>query len=204
MGFSFKVDEYKRLIRELEHTRGIDKLIEALELIPDIIRASVREELAEVKSELDKVSGEVRDLRRLVEELADSYNELDRRHAELNRKISHMDMTVSASAEALLSRIVVDELESSGYRVESKVRNYRVDNEDIDLLVIAVKDGKEEHFLVEVKIKPSHSDVGALLSKAELYEARTGMEPKPVLAGVWVGREVEAYAASKGVVVFRL
>ena len=43
-----------------------------------------------------------------------------------------------------------------------------------------------------------------MLSKADLYEYRVEVRPRPVLAGVWIGREVEAYASSKGVMVLKL
>ena len=98
----------------------------------------------------------------------------------------------------------MEELAAQGYRIKERLRNYRIDEEDIDLLVVAEKDGAEEHFLVEVKVKPLHSDVGIVLSKADLYEARTGVRPRPVLAGVWVGKEAEAYARSRGVEVVKL
>lgn len=72
------------------------------------------------------------------------------------------------------------------------------------MLIVAEKDGVEEHFVVEVKVEPTHSDVGALLAEVDLYASKVGVRPRPILAGVWVGGEVEGYARSKGVVVFRL
>jgi len=44
----------------------------------------------------------------------------------------------------------------------------------------------EQVYIVEVKVKPNHRDVGALLALADLYEARYGVRPQPVLAGVWI------------------
>ncbi len=83
-------------------------------------------------------------------------------------------------------------------------RNARINGYDIDLLVHAERDGEKVTYIVEVKVKPDIRDVGGLLALAELYEVRRGERPVPVLAGVWIGTEVEAYAAKKDVVVFRL
>ncbi|MEB3786878.1 MAG: hypothetical protein GSR75_02080 [Desulfurococcales archaeon] len=59
-----------------------------------------------------------------------------------------MESTVGGLAEALFSRIIIEKLKSTGYTIkslESLARNYRINDEDIDLLVIADKDGVEEH-----------------------------------------------------------
>ncbi len=66
----------------------------------------------------------------------------------MDRKISRVESTVGGLAEALFSRIIIEKLKSTGYTIkslESLARNYRINDEDIDLLVIADKDGVEEH-----------------------------------------------------------
>ena len=200
---SSKIKEYKQLINELRHS-GAEKFAKALELVPEIIEELVDKRLVSIKASIDELSGILNDIRSLVEKIADSTAELREGYSELNKRISRLEATISGLAEAMLSRIVVEELATQGYRIKERSRNYRINEEDIDLLVVAERNGAEEHFLVEVKVKPSHSDVGIVLSKADLYEARTGVKPRPVLAGVWVGKEVEAYARSKGVVVIKL
>lgn len=126
VGVSFKTGEYKWLISELRDRRDAGKLIEALDMIPDVVRELVQEELAGVKARLDELSGSVGDLKGLVERIADSVMELDREYSELNRRLSSVELTMGGLTEALLSRIIVDELESMGYKVRSKRRNYRI------------------------------------------------------------------------------
>ena len=201
---SGRVKEYRRLLEELKESGEATKLVEALEMIPHVVEGLVEKRIGEVKASLNQVSSELRDLRGLVEKLAGSVEDLERRYSELNRRLSGVEVMLGGFVEAMLSRVIVEELESLGYTVKDSKRNYRVDDEDIDLLVVAEKDGREEHFIVEVKVKPSHTDIGTLLAKTDLYELRTGVRPKPILAGVWIGIEVEAYAKTKGVVVFKL
>jgi len=57
-----------------------------------------------------------------------------------------VESTVGGLAEALFSRIIIEKLKSADYTIKSLARNYRINDEDIDLLVIADKDGVEEHF----------------------------------------------------------
>ena len=79
-------------------------------------------------------------------------------------------------------------------------RNYRVNDEDIDLPVLATENGEETLSVVEVKTEPNHGDVGSLLAKTELVQAKLGHpRVQPVLAAVYLGREVEAYARRKNV-----
>lgn len=58
-------------------------------------------------------------------------------------------------------------------------------------------------FVVSIKVKPRHRDVSEVLGAADLYGSRHDVRVKPMLAGVWVGSEVEAYARRKGVIVVR-
>ncbi|MCE4611686.1 MAG: hypothetical protein F7B17_06940 [Desulfurococcales archaeon] len=201
---SGRVKEYRRLLEELKESGEATKLVEALEMIPHVVEELVEKRIGEVKASLNQVSSELRDLRGLVEKLAGSVEDLERRYSELNRRLSGVEVMLGGFVEAMLSRVIVEELESLGYTVKISRRNHKVNDEDIDLLVVAERDGRKEHFIVEVKVKPSHTDIGTLLAKTDLYELRTGVRPKPILAGVWIGIEVEAYAKTKGVVAFKL
>jgi len=205
MGSSLRLaDEYRRLVEEFMDTGEVGKLVKALIMMPEVVKELIGVELADVRARLTELSGYVRDVKSLVEKLSDSVAELNAKYSELNRRVSRIEVDVGGLVEAILSRVVVEELKSMGYRVKETHRNYRVDEEDIDLLIVAEKDGVEQHFVVEIEVKPTHSDVGLLLSKANLYESRVGVKPKPILAGVWIGREVEVYARSKGVEIFKL
>ncbi len=174
VGSSSKIQEYKQLINELRHG-GAERFAKALELVPEIIEELVDKRLVSIKASIDELSGVLNDIRSLVEKIVDSIAELREGYLELNKRVSRLEATIGGLTEAMLSRIVVEELVAQGYRIKERSRNYRIDEEDIDLLVVAEKGKAVEHFLVGVKVKPSHSDVGIVLSKADLYEARTGV-----------------------------
>jgi hypothetical protein len=85
-----------------------------------------------------------------------------------------LELTVGRLAEALLSRAVVNELESEGCKVEGLGRNYKIDEEDIGILVIAGKEGSDAHLVAEVKVKPEHLDAGGILRR-RLASMRQGL-----------------------------
>jgi len=121
----------------------------------------------------------------------------------MNRSISSIEVELGALGESLYTRFAWEdirlEVESSGERLVSRVRNARVDGEDIDLLIVTDK----SLYVVEVKVKPKQHDVGALLAKAEVAAKHyPGKRVVPVLAGALIGREVEDYARGKGVLVY--
>ncbi len=201
------VNKYLDKLRGALRAGDSRKLVEALALVPAVVEEAVQAVQADLRkalSRIEEVESGVKDLISQVEKIADSVNELSERQAEQNRRISRMELTVGGLAEALLSRVVVEELASQGYVIKARQRNFRVDNEDIDLVVTAEREGREEHFIVEIKIKPTHSDVGALVAKSDLYSVKVGVQARPILASVWVGREVEAYAKSKNVLVIKI
>ncbi len=117
------------------------------------------------------------------------------------RLIEHNRRDIAALTEATISRYVYEDLREMirelGERILVRKRNARVDNIDVDLLVETDK----AVYVVEVKIQPNHHDVNSLLKKAEYVAKKYGKQVKPVLATVWIGREVEEYAENKGVQV---
>ncbi len=208
MGLAFDSEKrYRDLLERLKYTGDTGLLVEALILIPDIVRDAVNqieEAVTGVKADVKRVSSELVELRTLYETLKDEISELNAKQDEINKRLSRVENLAGGLTEAVLSRLFLEELAARGFRVRSARRNYRVNDEDVDLLVEADKEGSIAFFVVEVKVKPKHSDVGALLAKAHLVEAREGAKVRPVLAGVWIGGEVEAYARSQGVEVFKL
>ncbi len=155
-----------------------------------IIRlANVEDRLANVEEVLTKV---VENLSRLTKEFE-----------EYRRRQELLSAEVGAIAESLYSRFawedIRDEVVASGDKVLLRRRNARVDEEDIDLLVVT----ERRVYVVEVKLRPKHSDVGVLIAKAEVVgKAYKGKEVVKVLSGSLIGREVEKYAVGKGVRVF--
>ena len=203
---------------------GLGPIADALEVLREYIEDILErtDELAksidEVRSRLDMLEKDLADLRaRLisVEERVsgigkdlDSIDVVVRENREMlgnvEKRLNKHEITLGALTEAMLARVVKEELAAEGYIIRHVIRNYNLDNEDIDILVHAEKDGKEVLIVAEIKVKPKHSDVGSLLAKKELIEAKKGMPVISVLAGVWVGSEVESYAKSKGIRVLRL
>lgn len=197
---------------------GLGPIADALETLRENI-------LEEVKPRLDKLEKEVTDMNKRLANVEvrlasveERINALTKDHemtsavvrenremlSKVWRRQSRHEITLGALTESMLARAVREELAAEGYLFKHVIRNYRIDSEDVDMLAYAEKDGAEVLIAVEIKVKPKHSDVGSLLAKKELIEARRGIPVVPVLAGVWIGSEVETYAESKGVKVLRL
>ncbi len=122
---------------------------------------------------------------------------------EHNRRLSNVEDMVGVLAESTYAKFTLDmimhECSVSGDKVVSWQRNARIDGEDIDLLVVTEK----KVFIIEVKVRPRHSDVGKLIAKADI--ARNRFRDKqviPILTGARIGREVMSYALDKGVHVY--
>ncbi|MCY0891416.1 MAG: hypothetical protein OWQ51_10690, partial [Pyrobaculum arsenaticum] len=91
-----------------------------------------------------------------------------------------------------------EEIKARGELVIRRVRNAKVDNVDVDLLV----ETDRRVYVVEVKIRPRVEDVVALLAKAEVVRGALSKEVVPVLTGTWIGDDVEKYARGKGVLIY--
>ncbi len=134
--------------------------------------------------------------RSIIEEVRKIWEEI----RGLNRRVSRLEDTLGALSESVYAKFFLDsviyELTARGERLERWERNARIDGEDIDLLIVA----ERTVYVVEVKVKPKHGDVGALLAKAEVVARHyPGRRVVPVLTGARIGREVAEYAAGKGV-----
>jgi Holliday junction resolvase-like predicted endonuclease len=122
---------------------------------------------------------------------------------ELSRRVSNLEVAVGALAESTYARYFYEdllrELASRGEVVVRRVRNVRADEEDIDLLV----ETQLRVYVVEVKLRPKHEDVGRVLAKVDVVRRLyPGKDVVGVLVGAMVGREVEAYAREKRVEVY--
>jgi len=184
----------------LERIDELTSLVNEVRSRLDNLEKDMADLRARVSSVEERVSGLAKDFESVEAVVRENQEMLNKVRKRLNRH----EITLGALTEATLARIVREELEAEGYVIRSVIRNYRINNEDIDVLVHAEKSGKEMLIAVEIKIKPKHSDVGSLIAKKELIEAKKGTRVIPVLAGVWVGSEVESYAKSKGVRVLKL
>ncbi len=121
---------------------------------------------------------------------------------ELNWHISRVENYLDILSKSFYVKFFLDlimyGLVGRGERLLRWERNARVDGEDIDLLV----ETERTVYVVEVRIEPRPSDVGALLVKAELVAKHyPGKKIVPVLTGARIGGEVAELARSKGVMV---
>ena len=202
------MDEFRELILRFQQERDVAALSEALLTLSEIIQEgykNVDERLGKLEARLraveERLDSGLRDLTLEYERLANSYSSLVERVGQLEKGLFHLGDALGALVETTYSRFFLDYIREEGYHVVRATRNYRVDSEDIDLFVEAEKEGEKYYFVVEVKVRPKHSDVGILLAKAELVASRLGVEVKPVLVGARIGHEVELYARNKGVLV---
>ena len=140
--------------------------------------------------------------KKFLEENERRWEENWKRWEDANRRFSRIEETLGALTEAVYTRYVWEdlsaELRASGEAVVRRIRNADFDGVEVDLLV----ETEKRVYVVEVKVRPRIDDVGALLAKAEVVGGQIGKPVVPVLAGSYVGREVESYAKGKGVLVF--
>ena len=119
------------------------------------------------------------------------------------KRFARIEAVLAASVEAQFSRYVWEdilaEVKASGESVLKRVRNADFDGVDVDFYI----ETEKRAFVVEVKVRPRIEDVGALLAKADVVREKTGKEVVPVLTGAYIGKEVEAYARGRGVVVYK-
>jgi hypothetical protein len=131
------------------------------------------------------------------------FEELSRRLDRVERRLNRVELELGALNEAFFSRSLWEdlreEIKASGEKVVMRKRNARIDDEDIDLLIVTDK----KVYVVEVKIKPKHGDVGRLLAKADLVRKHyRDKKVVTILTGTMIDSEVEEYAREKGVRVY--
>ena len=96
-----------------------------------------------------------------------------------------------------LSKIIASNKES----ILLKYRNERINEKDIDLLVIT-----ERHaYIAEIKIHPRIEDINELLLKKDIIIIKNypDKEVIPILTGTLIGKDIEQYAKSKNVKVYK-
>ncbi len=188
-----KLEEHDRKFNEiLEELRGHRKKLEDHDRKFEAILVELREHRKRLEEHDKKFNVILEEIRRIWTKLE-----------EHDKRLSRIEMGLGALAESFYCKALWDdlkeELASRGERILRRRRNARIDGVDIDLLVETDK----SIYVVEVKVKPGHPDVGALVAKADLVRSRyPGRRVVAILAGALIGREVEEYARSRGVEVY--
>ncbi len=159
---------------------------------------------------LDRVFEELRKLREDLNKLREDFNRLyekslehDKRFEEVISRLNRVELELGALNEAFYCRSLWEDLREEirgrGEKILYRKRNARVDDEDIDLLMVTDK----RVYVVEVKVKPKHEDEGRLLAKADVVKKHyKDKEVVAILAGSMIGREIEEYANEKNVLVY--
>jgi len=189
---------FKLLEAYYEYLREHAKLIADLRLVLEK-QGKVLEELVE---RMEKLENRVASLENKVVSLEKRVESVEKSVKSLEKRVGNLEIAVGASTESfyctMLWSDLASELASRGEVVVEKKRNARVDDRDVDLLVVTDK----RVYVVEVEIKPVHKDVDELVEKARIAEKLyPGKEVVPILAGAWIGVEVEEYGKRKGVIV---
>ncbi len=159
---------------------------------------------------LDQVLNELKKLREDFNKLYQKSLEHDKRFEKIEKtlvdhckRLSRIELELGALNESFYCKALLDDLREEfrerGEKIVSKKRNARIDNVDIDLLIVTDK----RVYVVEAKVKPKHEDIGALLVKADLVKKHyRDREIMPILAGALISREVENYAVEKNIKVY--
>ena len=137
------------------------------------------------------------------EEAFKRFESIERKLEEHDKRFARIELELGALAEATLTKFVYDEVEriarESGERIIARRRNAKINGTEVDMLIETDK----TVYIIEVKTKPRQRHVDELLNKVELVQKAFTKPVKPILAGVYIGEEVEAYAKSKHVEVIR-
>ena len=159
---------------------------------------------------LDTVINELRKLRedfllfvkeqeKRWEEAFKRFESIERKLEEHDKRFARIELELGALSEATLTKFVYEEVErfarESGEKIIVRRRNVRINGAEIDMLIETDK----TVYIIEVKTKPRQRHVDELLNKIELVQKAFTKPVKPILAGVYIGDEVEAYAKSKHV-----
>lgn len=166
--------------------------------------------LSAILEELKKLREDFNELIRMQEKM---WQESQRRFEEFVRiqeerweetlkRFSRLELELGAVTESMYSRYfwedLREELKYSGESVLEKSRNAVINDVEVNMLVVTDR----RVYVVEVKVKPTIGDVGALIAKAEVISSKLGKPAVLVLAGALIGDDVKAYAKSKGVKVY--
>jgi hypothetical protein len=131
------------------------------------------------------------------------FEAIEKKLEEHDKRFARIELALGALSEATLTKFVYEEVEKIARESEEKIvarrRNTKVNGAEVDMLIETDK----TVYIVEVKIKPRRRHVNEFLKKIELVQKAFTKPVKPILAGVYIGDEVEVYARSRGVEVIK-
>jgi ribosomal protein S1 len=176
---------------------GLDTIINELKKLREDFQAFVK--LEEKRWEENSKRWEENNKR--WEEAFKRFESIERKLLEHDKRFARIELGLGALAEATLTKFVYDEVEriarESGERIIARRRNAKINGTEVDMLIETDK----TIYIIEAETKPRQRHVDELLNKVELVQKAFTKPVKPILAGVYIGEEVEAYAKSKHVEV---
>ena len=183
----------------LEHDKRFETIEEELKKLREDFNRHVQESSKRFEAIERKLEEHDRKFNEIIKQIKKIWEVL----ADHSRRLNRIELVLGVLTESFYSKAVWDDLRevlvSRGETIVSRRRRFRIDENEIDLLV----ETNKAIYVVEVKIRPKHEDVGRLLAKAELVSKRMGKPVVPILAGALIPDDVEEYAVSKGVEVYR-
>jgi len=197
-------ENQNRLWEEIKGTKedikmlheGQNKLWEEIRLLREeqVKQSKILEEHSKVLKEHSEI---LKEHSRVLEEHSKALGQLIHGQGILGMELGAL--TESTYANFLLedlSKIIASNKES----ILLKYRNERIDEKDIDLLVIT-----ERHaYIAEIKIHPRVEDINELLLKKDIIiKNYPDKEVIPILTGTLIGKDIEQYAKSKNVKVYK-
>ncbi len=186
----------------LEHDRRFE-VIERKLLEHDKRFEAIERKLLEHDKRFEAIEKKLLEHDKRFEVIERKLLEHDKRFEEINRRLSRIELELGVLNEAFYCKALWDDLKEEivlrGEKLVFRKRNARVDDEDIDYLIVTDR----AVYVVEVKVKPKHEDVGRLLAKVDVVRKHyRDKNVVAILAGAIIGREVEEYAVQKGVKVY--
>ncbi|MCE4611660.1 MAG: hypothetical protein F7B17_06805, partial [Desulfurococcales archaeon] len=185
----------------LEHDKKFEVLEERMSKVEERLD-KVEERLNRVEERLDKVEKRLDKVEARLYNVEERLDKVEEALVDHGRRISRLELTLGALAESFYAKSALDdirrEVEAGGERIIEVRRNVIVDGVELDLLVVT----ESSVYVVEVKVKPKIEDLRSLLSKAKIVAQHyPGRHVVPILAGAYIGREVEERALAEGVKV---
>jgi len=201
-----------------EHDRKFNEIMERLDRHTAILEEHTKlleehsRRLEEHDRKFNEILAELKAHRQILEEHSRRLEEHDRKFNEImeilrmhDNRLSRIEMELGALSESFYCKAFWDDfketLKGNGEKVRLRKRNATLYGEEVDLLIVTDK----AVYVVEVKVKPKHSHVGALESKTELArKVYPNLKVEGILAGTQIGKEIEEYAKNKGIRVYRV
>ncbi len=183
-----KIGLLKILEKLDKHDEKFNKILERLD----------RHEV-EIKKIWEKLEQHDRKFNEILEEIKKIWLKLE----EHGSRLSRIELELGTLSESFYCKALWDDLREEiigrGERVVFKKRNMKIDESDIDLFIETDK----RVYVIEVKVKPKHEDVGELTAKADVVKKHyPRKEVVSILAGALIGREIEEYAKGRNVKVY--